>query len=154
MSTGATSKVFVNINYLQDWSEERLLFMLDKHSKLYLPWRIKHNQDESYTVVNKINGQSLPELERLFEMCIHLYERLECALSTIMATFQQIAVIIRHCQSLLMEEIERLDATGVKIQVGAKGRDQILKKLVRLEKLVSDWNHKSVCLNMFHGLQN
>lgn len=120
----------------------------------YLPLRIEHNQDESYTVVNRINSQSLPELERLFELCIHLYERLECASSTIRATFQQIAVNIRHYQSLLMEEIERLDATGVKIRVGTKGRDQILKKFAKLEKQVPDWNHQSVSFNMFHGVQS
>ncbi|KAF9332223.1 hypothetical protein BG006_004911 [Podila minutissima] len=146
-------KAFVNINYLQDWQEERVLFMIDKCGKLYLPLRVEHNPDETYTVVNILPSQTVTALERLFDICEHLYERLENAPNMARATFQQIAANTRYQHELLQRDITRLDADKVKIQVGGWSREKIERRFNKLEQKVPDWNHQNICFNMFHGVQ-
>ncbi|KAG0085842.1 hypothetical protein BGZ92_008657 [Podila epicladia] len=145
-------KAFVNINYLQDWLDERVLFMIDKHGKLFLPLRVEHNPDETYTVVNKLPSQTVSALERLFSVCVHLYERLENAPNMARATFQQIAANTRYHHQLLLGDITRLDENQVKNQVGGWSREKIQDRFNKLEKKVPEWNHQNICFNMFHGV--
>ncbi|KAG0029613.1 hypothetical protein BGZ81_003581 [Podila clonocystis] len=148
-------KAFENIDYLQDLtdSDKQALFMINKCGELYLPLRVEHNPDEAYTVVDKDPKQTIPALARLFDLCEHLYVRLEHATKMARSIFQKIAANTRYHHKLLLEKITELDPDQVKIQVGGRSREKIKKRLKKLEQQASHWNHQNISFNMFHGVQ-
>ncbi|KAG0352070.1 hypothetical protein BG005_008445 [Podila minutissima] len=146
---------FVGINYLQDWNDVIVLFMINYDGQLYLPLRIEHNPDESYKVV-KLGHQSLPTFESILEMCAHLYDRLEFAFETGRSTYQQVAANARHHHVLLRKAraAEKLENAMAVTQDDGMSRKQILEKLGQREKRVPDWDHRNVCYNMLYRAQN
>lgn len=116
--------------------------------------RIEYNPDATYTVVKlQCNNQSLLALKRLFDMCTHLYGRLESSSNAVRPTFQQLAANTRHYHELLRNEMDRLDSAGVKVLVDGKNREQIQKYLHTMEQKVPKWSDQNVCINMFYGEQ-
>ncbi|KAG0085843.1 hypothetical protein BGZ92_008658 [Podila epicladia] len=141
-------KNFIDINYLQNWSDERVLFMINNYGRLYDSLRIEYNPDDSYTVVS-LGLQSLPALERMLEMCTHLYNRLKFEFETDRTTFQQIAANTRYHHDLLLEEVEKLGNANAAAQEDRMGREKI-QKLDILEQKVLDWTHRNICYNMLY----
>ncbi|KAG0349438.1 hypothetical protein BG005_010973 [Podila minutissima] len=158
---------FEGIVYLQDESEERLLFMFDEYAELYSPLRIEHNPDDEYTVVCVDSGgdqsdsnysqgstvSSAPNeistpLMRLFTTTMYLYERLEFAPNTLRATFLQLEANTRYYHSLLENVIEEMDEENVSAILD--GKDRALEELRDLEKQIPDWNYRNICYNMFY----
>ncbi|KAG0352151.1 hypothetical protein BG005_008372 [Podila minutissima] len=84
---------------------------------------------------------------RLLEICRGLYKQAKHNIKQDEVSFQQVAINARYYHSLLMDEIQRMDATGVEVQLRGKGRVQILEKLQNYEQQDLDWDYLGTCYN-------
>ncbi|KAF9329473.1 hypothetical protein BG006_007459 [Podila minutissima] len=161
-------ETFESVFYLQDRSDERLLFMIDDNAELHIPLRIEHDPDDDYTVVY-INSQrpqsdiyqgnaSIPTpihlfdpLERLFTTTKYLFDRLKLTPNAARATFLQLVANARHYHALLVQEIRGLDEFGFRAQFPRTDRTSVLKRVQKLDEQVPEWDYRNICFNMFYG---
>ncbi|KAF9311148.1 hypothetical protein BG003_007718 [Podila horticola] len=61
-------ETFESVFYLQDVSDERLLFMIDENAELHIPLRIEHDPDDDYTVIQSLDDfgfrSQFPRIDR------------------------------------------------------------------------------------------
>ncbi|KAG0326112.1 hypothetical protein BG004_003037 [Podila humilis] len=97
----------------------------------------------------KPDGEFVARLHHLLETCTDVHKQLGSSVHAPRDDFQQVAVNFRYFQSLLMEEIKRLNHTGVNNpQVHEQDQTRILEELYNLEKQVHDKDHH----NIFHSM--
>lgn len=84
---------------------------------------------------------------RLLEICRGLYKQAKRNIKQDEVSFQQVAINARYYHSLLMDEIQRMDATGVEVQLRGKGRVQILEELQNFGQQDLDWDYLGTCYN-------
>ncbi|KAI9235064.1 MAG: hypothetical protein BYD32DRAFT_422011 [Podila humilis] len=160
---------FKSINYLQDRSEERLLFMINEKAELYKPLRIEHDPDQEYTVTYiESQGQSdnyrdqgsalfppsvilSPPLERLATTTTYLFDRLKLTPKAARSTFLQLVANTRYYHGLLVNEIQCLDEAAFEAQFGENDRTLVIGHVRSLEESVPLWDRRNVCFNMFYG---
>ncbi|KAG0082741.1 hypothetical protein BGZ93_009209 [Podila epicladia] len=161
-------ETFESVFYLQDRSDERLLFMIDDNAELHIPLRIEHDPDDDYTVVyinsqrpqsDVYQGNSLipapihlfDPLERLFTTTKYLFDRLKLTPKAARATFLQLVANARYYHMLLVQEIQSLDEFGFRAQFPKTDRTSVLKRVQKLDEKVPEWDYRNICYNMFYG---
>ncbi|KAG0340651.1 hypothetical protein BG000_011429 [Podila horticola] len=100
------------------------------------------------------NGDLLETLKQLNDTCTYLYNHLETVTDHITGRFRQVAANTRYYHSLLVDEIERLNQTGVKVVVDGKGQEQLLKKLRDFQQEATDREYRSTCYSMLFNKDN
>ncbi|KAG0342059.1 hypothetical protein BG000_007097 [Podila horticola] len=163
-------ETFESVFYLQDVSDERLLFMIDENAELHIPLRIEHDPDDDYTVVYinshrphsdiyREQGNALiptpitlfEPLERLFTTTTYLFDRLKLTPNAARATFLQLVANARYYHALLVKEIQSLDDFGFRSQFPRIDRTLVLKRVQKLDEQVPEWDYRNICFNMFYG---
>lgn len=93
---------------------------------------------------NEVGGEIFRYLEKTYEHCMRLYQFLAPPDTTRVA-FLKFAANARYYHSMVVEDMERLDQAGVKVQVDGKNQSQILEELRDLEKQMTEWDYRSLC---------
>ncbi|KAG0339225.1 hypothetical protein BG000_002594 [Podila horticola] len=90
-------------------------------------------------------GDPLELLKQLNDTCAYLYKYLETFTSGINGRFRQASANARYYHLLLVEEIERLDQTGVKVLVDGKDQEQLLEELRDSQEKAKERLYQNTC---------
>ncbi|KAI9232403.1 MAG: hypothetical protein BYD32DRAFT_491267 [Podila humilis] len=159
---------FNGIDHLKAWwrASERILFTIDATGELCRPLRIPH-RSFAYVVVHMTlrndqtedfsdgqvdtQDQPLDEIVPSLKHLFYLYNHLESINKSQRGYFRQVAANTQYYHSMVVEELERLDSSGVKVVVDDKNQGQLLKEIHDIQRRVPEWEYRNTCYHTLHG---
>lgn len=93
-------------------------------------------------------------LRYLFSTCMEMHKRLEDSFDSNRISYLELTANTRYHNSMLVDEIERLDRAGVTALVDGKNQGDLLQELRHLEQQVQEWDYRNTCENIFARADN